>query len=101
MEMLRDCNDRYLASDGHRLAKRMATVDIDLAKCITEHVHPRIHGWVGMPVNLGAAMIAAVSMGLSVDSTLHYLMRMKREMAAGASPGGGARSDSIRNGFWP
>ena len=34
-------------------------------------------GWTGMPVNLGAAMIAAVSMGLSVDSSLHYLIRFQ------------------------
>ena len=42
-------------------------------------------GWTGTPVNLGAAMIAAVSMGLSVDSSLHYLIRYQRERAAGSS----------------
>lgn len=40
-------------------------------------------GWMGMRVNLGAAMIAAVSMGLSVDSSLHYLIRFQRERARG------------------
>jgi predicted RND superfamily exporter protein len=40
-------------------------------------------GWVGMDVNLGAAMIAAVSMGLSVDSSLHYLIRIQRERSQG------------------
>ncbi|MEQ1829727.1 MAG: MMPL family transporter [Pirellula sp.] len=40
-------------------------------------------GWTGMRVNLGAAMIAAVSMGLSVDSSLHYLFRVQSEMRAG------------------
>ena len=40
-------------------------------------------GWTGTRVNLGAAMIAAVSMGLSVDSSLHYLIRFQRERAAG------------------
>ena len=40
-------------------------------------------GWMGMRVNLGAAMIAAVSMGLSVDSSLHYLIRFQRERALG------------------
>jgi predicted RND superfamily exporter protein len=30
-------------------------------------------GWVGIPINIGTAMIASVSMGLTVDSTIHYL----------------------------
>ena len=30
-------------------------------------------GWIGMPVNLATAMIASVSMGLTVDSSIHYL----------------------------
>ncbi len=29
--------------------------------------------WLGMSINMGVAMIAAVSIGLSVDSSLHYL----------------------------
>ncbi len=42
-------------------------------------------GWTGTQVNLGAAMIAAVSMGLSVDSSIHYLTRFKRERQGGES----------------
>jgi len=42
-------------------------------------------GWTGTLVNLGAAMIAAVSMGLSVDSSLHYLIRFQRERSVGRS----------------
>ncbi len=42
-------------------------------------------GWTGTRVNLGAAMIAAVSMGLSVDSSLHYLIRYQRERTEGRS----------------
>ena len=42
-------------------------------------------GWTGTRVNLGAAMIAAVSMGLSVDSSLHYLIRFQRERSDGQS----------------
>lgn len=42
-------------------------------------------GWMEIRVNLGAAMIAAVSMGLSVDSSLHYLMRFQTARLAGAS----------------
>ena len=44
-------------------------------------------GWTDTRVNLGAAMIAAVSMGLSVDSSLHYLIRFQRERALGRSRG--------------
>jgi predicted RND superfamily exporter protein len=40
-------------------------------------------GWTNMPINLGAAMISAVSMGLSVDSSLHYLMRFQKEIRDG------------------
>lgn len=29
--------------------------------------------WCGIPLNIGTAMIASVSMGLTVDSTIHYL----------------------------
>ncbi len=39
-------------------------------------------GWLGVKVNMGAAMIAAVSLGLSVDGSIHYVMsylRLKRE----------------------
>jgi uncharacterized protein len=42
-----------------------------------------IMGLLGIRMNLGGALIAAVSVGLSVDSSLHYLIRYKRELAAG------------------
>jgi len=35
-------------------------------------------GWFGLRINMGAAMIAAVSMGLSVDSSIHYLSEFRR-----------------------
>ncbi len=35
-------------------------------------------GWLGISVNIGAAMIAAVSMGLSIDNSIHYLLHMQR-----------------------
>jgi predicted RND superfamily exporter protein len=44
-----------------------------------------ILGTLGVRMNLGAAMIAAVSMGLGVDSSLHYLFRYRQERAAGNS----------------
>jgi uncharacterized protein len=30
-------------------------------------------GWLGVKINMGGAMIAAVSLGLSVDSSVHYI----------------------------
>jgi predicted RND superfamily exporter protein len=40
-------------------------------------------GGLGIRMNLGAAMIAAVSMGLGVDSSLHYLFRYRQERIGG------------------
>ncbi len=35
-------------------------------------------GWIGMRVNIGTAMITSVSMGLTVDSTIHYITAFER-----------------------
>jgi len=42
-------------------------------------------GWLGFRINMGAAMIAAVSLGLSVDSSLHYLLSYQSARKAGKS----------------
>ena len=42
-------------------------------------------GWLGIKMNLGTVMIAAVSMGLSVDSAIHYLTEFRRLRRDGAS----------------
>jgi hypothetical protein len=42
-------------------------------------------GWLEANVNMGAVMIAAVSMGLSIDSTIHYITSFQRERQAGGS----------------
>jgi len=42
-------------------------------------------GWLGVRVNMGAAMIAAVSLGLSVDGSIHYVMSYQRARRAGAT----------------
>ena len=42
-------------------------------------------GWLGIRVNMGAAMIAAVSVGLSVDGSIHYVMLYQRLRRRGAS----------------
>ena len=44
-------------------------------------------GWLDLKLNLGAAMIAAVSMGLSVDSSIHYLLAIERRRRDGMSYG--------------
>jgi predicted RND superfamily exporter protein len=42
-------------------------------------------GWLGVRVNMGAAMIAAVSVGLSVDGSIHYTMFYQRARRNGLS----------------
>jgi predicted RND superfamily exporter protein len=40
-------------------------------------------GWLGLKINMGAAMIASVSMGLSVDSSMHYITDFLNQRRAG------------------
>ena len=40
-------------------------------------------GWMGLPVNIATAMIASVSLGLTVDSSIHYISGFRRARAAG------------------
>jgi uncharacterized protein len=40
-------------------------------------------GWLGMPINIATAMIASVSMGLTIDSSVHFLSGLQRGRAAG------------------
>ena len=40
-------------------------------------------GWAGVRINMGTAMIAAVSLGLSVDSSIHYITRFRRHLHDG------------------
>lgn len=42
-------------------------------------------GWRDLKMNMGSAMIAAVSMGLSVDSSIHYLLSYQRSRREGRS----------------
>jgi len=42
-------------------------------------------GWAGLRINMGAAMIAAVSLGLSIDSSIHYITAFRRGRAGGKS----------------
>jgi hypothetical protein len=44
-----------------------------------------VMGWLGLRINMGAAMIAAVSMGLSIDSSIHYITSFRRARSEGMS----------------
>jgi predicted RND superfamily exporter protein len=40
-------------------------------------------GWLNVPINVGTAMIAAVSMGLTIDASIFYLYGYRRSREAG------------------
>ncbi len=42
-------------------------------------------GWLGLRVNIATAMIASVSMGLTIDSSIHYLTAYRRARRQGKS----------------
>ena len=42
-------------------------------------------GWLGLKMNMGAVMIAAVSMGMSVDNSIHYFAAFRRARREGKS----------------
>ena len=44
-----------------------------------------VMGWLGLKINMGAAMIAAASIGLSIDSSIHYIIGFRRGLAEGKS----------------
>ena len=43
-------------------------------------------GWLGIDLSTGTAMIAAVTIGLVVDDTIHFLHRYRREHAGYTRP---------------
>ncbi|MEM1063667.1 MAG: RND family transporter, partial [Planctomycetota bacterium] len=43
-------------------------------------------GWWGVPVNIGTAMIASVSIGLTIDGSIHYLVAYREAIKTGLSP---------------
>ena len=41
-------------------------------------------GWVGIPLDMMTIMVAAVTLGIAADDTIHYLHRFRTEIDAGA-----------------
>ncbi|MDP7423580.1 MAG: efflux RND transporter permease subunit, partial [bacterium] len=39
-------------------------------------------GWLGISLNVGTVMVASVALGIALDDTIHYLTRLKKELAA-------------------
>ncbi len=37
-------------------------------------------GWLGILLNLGTSLIAAIALGIAVDSTIHYMARLNLEL---------------------
>ena len=44
-------------------------------------------GWLGLSLDVGRAMIAAVVLGIGIDDTVHLLSRFRRERRAGVDAG--------------
>lgn len=42
-------------------------------------------GWTGIPLDMMTITIAAISVGIAVDDTIHYIHRFKREYAGGGT----------------
>lgn len=40
-------------------------------------------GWFGLPINIATAMLASVAMGMTIDSSLLYIYRFRRERDSG------------------
>jgi predicted RND superfamily exporter protein len=38
-----------------------------------------IMGWLGIPLDIMTITIAAISVGIGVDNTIHYMHRFRRE----------------------
>jgi predicted RND superfamily exporter protein len=39
-----------------------------------------VMGWMGIYLNLGTSLIAAIALGIAVDSTIHYMARLNQEL---------------------
>jgi hypothetical protein len=41
-----------------------------------------VMGWLGIPLNTGTCMVAAIALGIAVDDTIHFMVRYQRELRA-------------------
>ena len=66
-------------------------------------------GWLGIPLDLVTVMIAAVTIGVGIDSSIQYTMRFRRELVASGEMGrhcnmrmrrSGVRSGLRRQRLW-
>lgn len=99
MEMLRVGDAGHLS--GHAISHSLAHFAL---AALVPNAFPIIivlgaMGICGMHMDLGAAMIAAVSMGLSVDSSIHYLLHYQRRLHDGDRPLKALRSAQENVGF--
>jgi len=39
-----------------------------------------IMGWLGISLNIATSLIAAVTLGIAVDDTIHFMIHFKREI---------------------
>jgi predicted RND superfamily exporter protein len=39
-----------------------------------------VMGWLGIRLNLGTSLIAAIALGIAIDSTIHYMARLNLEL---------------------
>ena len=56
-------------------------------------------GWLGVPGNMGVVLIAAVSIGLSIDNTIHYLFIFQACLRAGLEKNGAILGAQQRAGL--
>jgi predicted RND superfamily exporter protein len=64
----------WIALRGLRLAGLALLVNLlPVAACLG------VMGWVGTPVTMTTAIVLSVTLGIAVDSTVHYLVRLRRE----------------------
>lgn len=61
------------------LSVRIAALAI-LANLLPILIFFGVMGWCGILLNLGTSLIAAIALGIAVDSTIHYMSRLQLEL---------------------
>jgi predicted RND superfamily exporter protein len=57
-----------------------------------------VMGWIGLSLDVGRAMIAAVMLGIGVDDSIHILMRYQALLERGATPSAAIRGAIMYTG---